>query len=419
MKWSMFNYVVQGDKYTIVKNSRTLSTIRITKELYNILKNNNFDIPEQTLQLLVDNGFVALGDEGALFVQEIENTISDSAYYVITIAPTLMCNFGCTYCYEAGLKAVNAENSEYVISAFRNIVHEIKDNSHNPFIRIILFGGEPTLVPTPTLNIISDIIQKYDIPHSIDVITNGYNASDSFIEWCKENNIENIQITIDGPQPFHDSTRCLRDGSNTFDRIFGNIALFLQPGVTQNIIVRINCTNDNIDSIPFLLDQIKYTYEKDIHRFLFSFGQLGFGDNQHANAYVKEKNGQSEFFFQKYAHLFHYARKVGFDVPSEYAVGDICSNKRKGSVVIAPNGLYKCMRSIGRMSRKLPSDDYKAAYMKNELYSDCFSKACPYIPYCHNGCLFSASLVGKTKTCRREELDTINKYMLKYMFEEE
>lgn len=415
LEWSMFNYIVSDDNYTIIKNSRTLCTMKIENHVYKKLRREPIDLRMDTYKSLFDNGII-IENERKKYTTEILEAINCTGSLVIVIAPTMICNFRCKYCYEEGTHIESKKNVDEFFEHLEDITTRAFKNKELNYIKVILFGGEPTLVHSINLEKIAQLFKNQNKQFDFDIITNGYNVTDEFLEWCEGMPIDNIQVTLDGTAKYHDENRVLVNGEKTFETIFSNLSLLLNKKITNNLIIRINCTKQNIDSIKDLIKMIdeKYKDKKDMIR--FSFGQLGVGESQSSNEKIQELAEYHRDFYFKIAMLFITAQNLGFQVPSEYAVGDICTNKRKNSVVISSNGVYKCMRAINRENRSVSVDNWKSTIMSPELYDDCFERKCAYIPYCHNGCLFTASIMEKEKVCRKEELEIINKLILRKMY---
>lgn len=392
-------------------NSRTFSTVKISTKLYENMKKNKIEPKKKEYKSLIENGFI-VDNESKRYYNEINNALTHTDDFLLILAPTMSCNFRCKYCYETGILSYNKSDEERFIKLLTKFVMDLKKKNEIKALKIVLFGGEPTLVSVPTLNKMISILNKTNIAYNFDIFSNGYYFSNEFIKWCESVPITNVQITIDGMKECHDANRVLENGKGTFDIIFNNLSIILNKKITDEVIIRMNCTKENIDSMKLLIGELSNVYTSKKEMIRFSFGQLGIGKSELANKVVNKLTSEDKEYFIKFASLFIEAKKFGFFVPNHYAVGDICSNKRRSSVVISPTGLCKCMREIGRKNPKYSNN----INMKMSLYDECFKKECPYIPYCHNGCLFTANLLGVDKVCRFKELDIINKELISQIY---
>lgn len=104
MKLSRYNIIVPYKTAAIVYNSLWDSCIMfanassVTKILQNVESLCSDDIPEAfiTNKLVVEDDI----DELYLVKQHLAKINEDHSNYIITINPTLSCNFNCWYCYE-------------------------------------------------------------------------------------------------------------------------------------------------------------------------------------------------------------------------------------------------------------------------------------------------------------------------------
>lgn len=74
-----------------------------------------------------------------------------------------------------------------------------------------------------------------------------------------------FQITLDGGKDSHDKTRFNKNNTGSFDTIIQNILRLVQSGI--EVIVRVNYTSDNVDSIYSVYESFKTineTYKKFI-----------------------------------------------------------------------------------------------------------------------------------------------------------
>jgi hypothetical protein len=182
------------------------------------------------------------------------------------------------------------------------------------------------------------------------------------------------------------------------------------------VTIRINCTKENISSIKYFLEFIKSLFIGYEDRIIYSFGQLGFGESAKANNAVQQLKGGYNEYLAEFASLFHTAKQLGFTSPDFYSVGDVCTYKRSSSLLITTNGLYKCMRAIGRFNYSVDIGSLGNPNLLFDEYKECINKKCAYIPMYHLECKFSASLENKPYRCKYEEIEYINKLILKQFY---
>lgn len=155
------------------------------------------------------------------------------------------CNFACTYCYQDQYNNPGIELSNAVTDAFfRYIKSEF--SGRNKYITV--FGGEPLLNSPKHKTAIEYLINKAeDEKLELSFVTNGYTL-ENYIEIFKGRNIREIQVTLDGTGPVHNSRRFLKNGNGTFDLIVRGIDTCLQNKITVNL--RMVIDRENIEDLP-------------------------------------------------------------------------------------------------------------------------------------------------------------------------
>jgi uncharacterized protein len=149
MKWSRYNYLYRSKKMNrwILYNSVSGALIALDHKNYEDLINLK-DSPEMVQQYsnsneLIDAQILVHKDSTALNKKKLEvlqNRLSRNILD-LTIAPTLACNFKCSYCFQQ-------EQPEYVMTeeTQNNLVRFVKMvKGKAQILRIAWFGGEPLL----------------------------------------------------------------------------------------------------------------------------------------------------------------------------------------------------------------------------------------------------------------------------------
>lgn len=171
---------------------------------------------------------------------------------MLTILPTLDCNFGCSYCYQEHRKEgpMNDAVQKALIKFLENKL--LKGIKH---FSVVWFGGEP-LLALPVIEKLShqfkEICSKKGIIFSSDsIITNGYLLTTKVAKKLKDLGINSAQITIDGPAVVHNKRRPLGNNRGSFRRIIKNITSLPDD---FEINIRINVDKLNKDYIFDLLN---------------------------------------------------------------------------------------------------------------------------------------------------------------------
>lgn len=210
------------------------------------------EVPADFVERLKTNGFIYGKAEDE---QEQYNRVKNIAlkHYgnVLRchIVMTYNCNLACTYCFEKDLE----RSSEVMTPALaKKCMETIKDQAKGyRKVELVLFGGEPLLYNEKQLSCI-DYILGYAANQGwiIDIITNGVNLKRFLHIISPLNNLEQIQITMDGPKEIHDSRKPAINGQGSFDSIVQSLDAALEKNL--NCVVRINVDKQNLETLPTL-----------------------------------------------------------------------------------------------------------------------------------------------------------------------
>ena len=309
----------------------------------------------------------------------------DKSKISLTIAPSMDCNFACSYCFEKN-QLNDKQMSPQVVD---QIVDFVKSKAgHLEYLDVTWFGGEP-LLAVPHIEEITkrlvEICKSNKIAYDADIITNGYFLTTEVAEKLKSCYVSRVQITIDGTKDTHDKRRPLINGEGTFDRIMHNIE------ATKNIIpilVRINVDKENTEQ----LSELMHFFSK---RNLLSYIQPYLG---HVKSYNDEYESTICLSNKGYSRLhLEFMKENNLSLMNRYPRprGCCCIADHVSSVVIDTQGyIYKCTNDIGMDSKKifsLGSENVVNSSMLHEylLYDpteDLRCKNCKCLPICMGGC---------------------------------
>ncbi|PIP54276.1 MAG: hypothetical protein COS14_04155 [Bacteroidetes bacterium CG02_land_8_20_14_3_00_31_25] len=273
-KLSKYNYFYKQDidTYTcmnlINKTIFGLSTNKID------LINRFYDNPE-ALKNINPNLFSALFKLGIIINQDINEinflktehrkTIYSTNSYRLTILPTLECNFNCWYCYEDKIKG--KMTNEIQIAIYKYVVNLIKTQSLKYF-QLDWFGGEPLIcfdeVVYPLSKRIALLCKKNGILFNNMITTNGYLISSEMIKKFKKINLKGFQITLDGNEKHHNKVKKGESGHNIYKKTVNNILEIIKRLDDINLMLRINYTENNFESITEIINDIPEVYRNKI-----------------------------------------------------------------------------------------------------------------------------------------------------------
>ena len=146
------------------------------------------------------------GGEGAAeFERQYNAHRYDMRTMILTVAPTLACNFGCDYCYQGQDKPTRGMRPT-VQDALLGLVERV-----SPAIRrlhIAWYGGEP-LLRKDLIESISDRVIAHSDEHGLVydamIVTNGYFLTPEVARMLVARRVKHAQITHDGLPSHHDA----------------------------------------------------------------------------------------------------------------------------------------------------------------------------------------------------------------------
>lgn len=261
MKPSMYNVFVGDRGGAWGFNTRSAALVRLTAGDWRRVRRllDGDETPgrsrksRELLEGLVRGQFLIPDDLDELAVLKVKNHIARFAGRGISliIAPTLRCNFMCPYCYvDRNASRMRPEVRDRVARFFDRKLVEGTQAS------VCWTGGDPSLA----LDVVEDLTARFIAAceakqvryHSVG-ISNGYRLDGEMVATLKRCRVSALQVSLDGAQPFHDSTRALANGRPTYVRILDNV-LAASDEITINL--RINLDTKNVGSLPELLDDL-------------------------------------------------------------------------------------------------------------------------------------------------------------------
>lgn len=397
MKPSCYNFIntdIIGDE-SVIFNARSGALATLDKEKHeqfaNFIENGGI-LNQDFQQQLYDNGFIVPDDVDELNLVKMSMLRGryDNATLILTIAPTMACNFRCIYCFEKG----QYKNHVMTEETMHNILEYIeKKANHLQHLSVTWFGGEPMLemgrIAKLSKSIIS-ICEKFNIQYHSSIITNGYMLNEENASILKDCHVDIAQITIDGPREIHDQRRPLANGKGTFDTIMKNLK---DVADIIPLAIRINTDNDNQNGIQVIVDFLKENSLMNKVRLYLGY-VLPNNDN-----YENEKCLTGEEF-SHYNLKFYIENNIPLTNWYPTPKSNYCTADHDNAWVIDSDGyLYKCWSDIGIVERRMGSINkadaapvnfsrlHNFALFDPTLDEKCSS--CKHLPICMGGCPFN------------------------------
>lgn len=388
MIWSKYNYLFNEEERFFLYNSLSNAYALLDEHLYNILMNIKpgmevcIDNLEQEEKLKRMKALVNDDRDEFLKLKYLSRFRKfDNHLLMLTINPTLDCNFSCPYCFEKSHRRVYMSDK-----VEDDIVTFIKKHEDVKKIEVTWFGGEPLLAFDRIMSLTKKITDL-GIDYDAGMITNGYLLSEKYIKKLESLKIKSLQITIDGLSPIHDKRRCLKDGTPTYDVIINNIkkAKKIYPSVNINIRVNVDKTNAN----DFV----------ELYRFSQTDALKGI---RLTPAFVDDINRTNPCVFndqEKYHYMVDLLKKHGIVFSGFYpSIKRECCVRNANTVVIGPMGeLYKCWNDVGNrdmvygyLDGSITNEKVLLRYLaSSDAFEDETCKECILLPICYGGCPFS------------------------------
>ncbi|NIM16099.1 MAG: radical SAM protein [Candidatus Aminicenantes bacterium] len=405
-KSSKYNHFFEQNGFILAYNAYTNCFAEVTPEKYKIIKAILKDpgkfqyktVEERKLKDdLTKGGFLVPEELDEFELLKLQNRLGrfQQISLGLTIAPTVACNFRCTYCFESHQKERMTKEVETALVKFVDEKLKIVKS-----LNITWFGGEP-LMALDVIERLAKSFKELCETHHVDfppasIITNGYLLTKKRAEILKQSNVASAQITIDGPSRIHDRRRKLANGKGTFARIIKNIKESMN---IIGIMVRVNLDKTN----EKYLDELYEIWRKEglANKVPFYFG--------HVQAYTEVCADISSqcFSTSDYSALLikkiKEAQQQGVwlaSYPSLHRSG-YCTADKFNTYTIAPSGyLFKCWgevsdgleNSIGSLDGK-KSKPVQIKNLTRYLNWDPFEKddckKCNILPICAGGCPYT------------------------------
>lgn len=424
MKPSIYNFIWPADnpEKAMLFNSLTTSLAEVEKTHIDLLNVPQFDydtLPvdaKQFIDGLKQGGFVL--DDAADELKILKFAYNSNKYNRLgigfTVAPTLRCNFACTYCYEqsgesqAKRDGQNAFMPEKVQQELLKYIERAAKTVK--YLYITWYGGEPLLGKEIIFDLTQKIIaitEENKIGYSAGMITNGYllTKDPDIVQKLKDSRIKSFQITLDGPPDVHNKRRMLKgDNAPTFDQILEGIKLLTANELEVSL--RINVDRSNMDEALKFLDILEDNSLKDIAI------HLGHVSADTAGCKSIENSCTTMEEFTVINQTFHETlRQRGFKTGQmPYPrIAHACGANRMNAFVLDPDGdMYKCWSEIGDKPARIGNIVDFRQRGKNERmheirwltwepfeYADCM--ACKMLPICMGACGYRAMFVNKDR----------------------
>lgn len=394
MKFSIYNSLIRiSEKHALFFNSYSNSFLLLNNKLYNLLNTTTDPVSLETnfhafFSQLQKNGFIVEDelDEFVRLKKLILELDDDPHSYILTINPTLNCNFNCWYCYEEHPKDSNM--SITTLNKIYKLIEKILASSDLNQFYLAFFGGEPLLkfrtIVKPLINYTRKMCEDRGIRFIVSFTTNGYLFDIDKVRFLSDLDSCYAQITLDGCREDHNSVRHLQSQNSSFDKIVKNVFLLIENNC--EVILRVNYTCENIDRLIEILPSFTPIKEELKGRIEFDFHQVW--QDKHKGGDLSDKLTYIRATF----------RNSGFKVThaSQHRIFNSCYADKENGCVINFNGdVFRCtakdfctfprdgfLNDNGVVEWENNSDIIR----KNAKLHNKFCQTCRIAPLCGGGC---------------------------------
>ncbi len=363
-KVSRYDILVRlADGSALLFNSRSRSLVLLSEKevsaYQNLADGDAFKASavedDLLLQALISGGHV-VGDvqnELDLVQADYEALRGREDTLTLTIAPTMACNFGCSYCFQ-GLDKPNQD--KMAREAQDAVIEFVKARKGLKSLAVVWYGGEPLMGKESIYRLSDRLIawsDKNRISYSAGIVSNAYFLTAEVAAQLYSRRVKWVQITIDGDKEAHDQMRPLTSGRGTFNRIIENIGAVLDE-TPMSISVRVNVGQRNVDRVGKLLDRMaEHGFSK---RGSFSVYLAAIEASTPESGTAAAEKLEREEFNRKILAIEEKARRLGLastiKPPSSFS--GMCVAASKNGYVISGNGdVHKCWETAHDSSKRI------------------------------------------------------------------
>jgi uncharacterized protein len=345
-------------------------------------------------------------DELQLLHEQYRAHRFDRRTLVLTVAPTIACNFGCDYCFQGQDKPGETMSAEVQDAIVAFVTRQAPQLRH---VHIAWYGGEPLLRMKVIENLSDRLIALCDerqLKYDAMIVTNGYRLTAEVARSLQARRVHSAQVTLDGDKPYHDSRRHLLSGGGTFEKILHNLQEVAEAVPQLRLNIRVNIDHRNQKHIHSLVDRLHDAGLSGRQTFRLYFAPveaMTVGCHSvEGMCMSKQDYGQLE------AGLHRYAFEKGLtSLPYPPRFHGTCGAVRPTGFVVTPTGaIHKCwdtvtlpqyaVGSIFDMEATVRSEQ-SARWMRWTPFDNDSCRNCRILPNCAGACAYKFVHAGDTR----------------------
>lgn len=277
----------------------------------------------------------------------------DKHPYAVTVLTATSCNLGCGYCFQntganpatpfAPRRIEKSLLDGPTVAEIQRFVEDQMSSGGYDELSVLLFGGEPLLNPTGTLDLLAALHPLGLV--DADMVTNAVLLTPTLAGRLREAGLCRAQVTFDGHRDDHNATRRDHAGRGSYDTILTNLRSVSRAVPELGWTFRVNVTASNLGGIRRLIDDIADLGVADAETYLALVDDVGAG--------FTDVLTYSEDLSIRFEGLVDHALAQGVSIQPFFNSVDDCRycgtiGGETGAVVNADGTLYSCWENAGR-----------------------------------------------------------------------
>ena len=395
---SLFNHCIDIDGEAVLFNAFTGNMACVPRSLNNIM-----DLGIDQRRQLVKLGFIvdSTPKDEVKFVVNTLAAPSRRMYLVFTVATR--CNLKCSYCFENREK--RSVMSLETLDLSLHWVEEQFAKGRFSDLSVIIFGGEPLLVPNQlmrVLNGLKNIREKHNI-YKVPILltTNALIGDGSLFQQLCELGVTQIQVTFDGDAPVTNARRKSLRITDVYNETLARIPMLAE---LAELTIKLNFTPQTVESIPRFMDDLSRIPALRDNNFRIKpepIVRYQPGDGEMINP--SEEFGSNDTRLAKAFDLIcRLAEERNMEIDRSAIFNTPCMAFRESSYLLEPDGsLRSCISAFGMDSFSVGnvrkgSDHTGQSLARRQRVKDlkaCVEGGCAFLPMCGGGCPYEKELV--------------------------
>ncbi len=419
-KFSKFNFIFKGkgEKYILYNSSSgVLAALSVSnfRKLNEFIKGKVGNFDGKLLNNLINARFILKDSIDELKEFKVARGIRKfkTNELILTIVPTMDCNFRCQYCYQDVSGNPKDRNPDRMSLKIQDRIVKAVEKRGNMIndLSVKWYGGEPLL----SLDIIESLSEnfirlskKFNFSYHSNMSTNGFLLTKGVIEKLLLYNVKKYQISFDGLPEIHNQRRIHKDGIPTFDRIYTNLKIFKEFRENFNVSIRVHFDKNNHDGLDRLIEMFGREFSND-KRFKVYFRpyhsikrtilkKCGF-ETPHTNGASEITRELSKKAVNKNLNIQH---PINIEPKFFY-----CTSELYHYFMINYNGdLFMCTNTLDKelkIGEVTNSGDFKifqekrTPWLARDPLEEEKCRKCNLLPLCAGGCVLTKIKSGKTE----------------------